>query len=80
MDNCKVAVFAQMECSAHARRLLCASQTRLKSCASWKISDSGVGGRARMLQVVERWSWESMEDMKVLVELSYNVGDSFDGS
>jgi hypothetical protein len=33
-----------------------------------------------MLQVVERWSWESMEDMKVLVELSYNVGDSFDGS
>jgi hypothetical protein len=78
MDKYRVVVFAQMECSAHARRFRCASQTRLKSCASWKISDSGVWSRqnaASRRKVI----MESMEDMKVLVELSCNVGERLEG-
>jgi hypothetical protein len=52
---------------------VCRSQTRLKSCASWKISDSGVWSRqnaaSRRKMIIE-----SIEDMKALVGVSCNVG------
>lgn len=75
MDNYKVVVFAPMECSAHARRFRCASQARLKSCASWKISDSGVWSRQNAASR-RKMVMESREDMKALVGLSCNVGET----
>ena len=73
MDNYRV-VFSHKRNVVHMREGCgVSSQTRLKSCAGWKISDPGVWSRQNASSC-RKTIMESIEDIKVLVGLSCNVG------